>query len=49
MGLCLLLEGRKIGPIDADQIAIRQPGGAILHFRRRSMPVPEEMMLWELP
>jgi hypothetical protein len=49
MGLVLLLEGRKIGPIDQDQIAIRQPGGNSLRFRIRQMPTSETMMLWDLP
>jgi hypothetical protein len=33
-GLCLLLQGRKVGPIDQVRVAIRQPDGAVLHFRR---------------
>src|SRR6185436_13745956 len=48
MGICLLLQGRKIGPIDADRIAIRQPGGAVLHFRRQARSCPEAVMLWDL-
>jgi hypothetical protein len=46
MGICLLLQGRKIGPIDADRIAIRQPGEAVLHFQARTCP--EAVMLWDL-
>jgi len=48
MGLCLLLEGRRIGPIDEDRIALRQPGGAVLHFRRQARTCPEAVMLWDL-
>ena len=48
MGLCLLLQGRKIGPIDQDRIAIRQLGGAVLHFRRPRVSVAETVMLWKL-
>jgi hypothetical protein len=48
MGLCLLLQGRKIGPIDQDRIAIRRPGGAVLHFQRQHLPAREAVMLWDL-
>jgi hypothetical protein len=48
MGLGLLLQGRKIGPIDQDRIAIRQLGGAVLHFRRPRVSVAETVMLWKL-
>jgi hypothetical protein len=48
MGLVLLVEGRKIGPIDADRIAIRQRGGTVLHFRHSRLPTPETRMLWDL-
>ena len=48
MGLCLLLQGRKIGPIDTDRIAIRQQGGAVLHFGRQRLAHSEGVMLWEL-
>ena len=49
MGVCLLLQGRKIGPIDQVRIAIRQPGCAVLHFGRQRLPHSEAVMLWELP
>jgi hypothetical protein len=48
MGVCLLLQGRKVGPIDQNRIAIRRPGGAVLHFRRPRVSVAETVMLWDL-
>jgi hypothetical protein len=47
MGLCLLLRGRKVGPILADRIAIH-PSTGYQHFRRFHAPPAETVNLWEL-
>jgi hypothetical protein len=47
MGLCLLLQGRKVGPILADQIVIHA-GAGIQQFRRFHAPPAETVNLWEL-
>jgi hypothetical protein len=47
MGLCLLLQGHKVGPILADRIAIHA-GAGVQHFRRFHAPPAETVTLWEL-
>jgi len=47
MGLCLLLQGRRVGPILADRIAIHASAG-VQHFRRFHAPQAETVSLWEL-
>jgi hypothetical protein len=47
MGLCLLLQGRKVGPILADRIAVHA-GTGVQHFRRFHAPPAETVNLWEL-
>ena len=48
MGLCLLAAGPQARADRFDRIAIRHPGGAVLRFRRESLPAAETGLLWEL-
>jgi hypothetical protein len=47
MGLCLLLQGRKVGLILADRITIHA-GASVQYFRRFHLASVEAAMLWEL-